>query len=187
MKDGEILEKINRLNNRMIKNEKTQQKDIEKLEKEILDLKTNINKEQKSYEDSKKAQTPLFGIGGAFLGASLIALIATFDFFVSNLIMFLGFSLLGLFFGLFGVVLNKKNSIKKEKINNMKSELCSLDKKLYQKQHILENLDQKRENWYKKLDKELNKSKKNVAKNLPVRNKTPKSTSVNNSSKGLTK
>lgn len=192
MKDGEIFDKINRLDNRIVKNAKTKDKDIKKLKDEILELEKQLKNDKKKDKKMENTKIALMGISGALVTASLISLIATFSFFVLNLGVFIPAICLGVLLSAGAVIISEKNKPLKNEIKELESNLKTANDKLFKKEHIVETLDERRDNLYKKLDRQLNKSTKNVSKNLPVRDKTiinkkTRAKKVNNSNQDLTK
>lgn len=192
MKDGEIFDKINRLDNRIVKNTKTKDKDIKKLKDEIFELEKQLKNAKKKDKKMENTKIALIGISGALVTASLISLIATFSFFVLNLGVFIPAICLGVLLSAGAVIISEKNKPLKNEIEELESNLKTANDKLFKKEHIVETLDERREKLYKKLDRQLNKSTKNVSKNLPVRDKTiinkkTRAKKVNNSNQDLTK
>lgn len=187
MKDGEIIEKINRLNNRIIKNKETQERDIKKIKAEICEIEMKLNGEKKDSKKAENAKIAFTGIAGAFLGASAISLIATTMVFVTNIWAFMALIALGVASSATAYYFNKKQEGVKNNIQELNNNLTDANKRLYKREHILEDLDQRRENWYKRLERDLAKSKKNVAKNIPVRSKKTNTNKVNNNDEDLTK
>lgn len=172
MKDGEIFEKIERLNRRIEKNKKTQKRDIEKLKSEELDTLIELNQKEERKKGLKKYFTALLGVGVGLVFASLIALVATFNFFVLNLGVFLTFGSIGIGCLVGSIYVRKVQKKRQNEIHNLKNNLSKIKEKLDKKEHILETLDSRRENWYKRLERDLKRSKKTVKENLPVRDKS---------------
>jgi len=187
MKNGEIIEKINRLNNRIIKNKETQERDIKKIKAEICEIEMKLNSENKDCKKAENAKIAFTGITGACVGAFAITLIFAFSVFMTNIWAFLAIAALSAVCGSLAYTANKNHVEHQSQVTSLNAQLTDANIRLFKKEHILETLDQRRENWYKRLDRELNRSKKNVSKNLPVRSKKTNTNKVNKNDEDLTK
>lgn len=180
-KDGEIIEKINRLNNKYNKHKKTNHIEIKRISAEIRKINSSIREvegNKKDYHDEKVVAT-YESVG--LVAVALIAAIISSVFSLKASLIILAIAAPFVLIFTIPFFISRSNEKKCEKaLVELNAKLLDAEKRLDKKEHDLENIDKRREKLYKKLDKELNLSKEIVKVRIANKNKKTKNTNLNN-------